>query len=148
MSGYDTPLHIPLISDLVSKAVVDFAKAKNIDYDLWYHDEPLWQVWRKSSDNFYQQVQIAAFLVPEGEQLFFIPQAYRFDATRREATPQPDKGNIQTIPFRELYIFAPAIPNERPRLDEKEIITEITKNLGIAWGVAESFKTSDLGQKL
>jgi len=77
MAGYQGPSDIPLIGESESNAVRSFANERGFEFAAWYHDEPIWFVRKGDGSGFFQQVQLAAFVTPEGPlSLFFVPFAY------------------------------------------------------------------------
>ncbi|MBI3328390.1 MAG: hypothetical protein HYZ81_17020 [Nitrospinae bacterium] len=141
MSGYKGPLDIPLLGYLIAQVVEAFAKDQRppLAYDLWYHGEPVWLIFREiKEDNFFQQVQVAAFLTQQGEQLLFMPQAYRFEGEQLKTTPAP--------------LIAPKILQhplkEFSALSEDAIRKKAYSLLADAWKSAEAFREADLTQQV
>ncbi|MBI2849630.1 MAG: hypothetical protein HYX80_01140 [Chloroflexi bacterium] len=84
------PVRVPIrIGDTVSRAVEKFAKDHHLDYDLWYHDEPVWLVREEtgiaSGELLVKRLQISAFDTEQGTLLKVIPDVYvTRSATRLE----------------------------------------------------------------
>ena len=138
MNGYEGPLDIPLLGDLIAQAVEGFARDHDLQYDLWYHNEPVWLVWREvRGEGYTQEVQIAAFRTKEGEYLFFIPQAYRFEEETVHTTP-PAAGNIVQRPLRDFC----------PLTDIPTVIRDVQELVAQAWSAVEAFKKIDVTHQL
>jgi hypothetical protein len=133
MGGYKGPLDIPVVGAHISAAVRRFASNKQrCEFELWYHDEPVWFVRDAGERGFYRQVQIAAFLTEQGEHLFFTPFAYAADGAGLKITPC-DPTQSLSVPLFELY-----------RMDSAEdIVQKVEQNLVLAWKQAESFQKKD-----
>ena len=134
MNGYEGPLDLPLIGDFVAQAVQQFAEFRSLKCDLWYHDEPLWIVWQESQPDFFREVQVAAFHTEQGEQLLFIPQAYKY-IEDKTVTTSPEDQSIEIIqtPLLTLYRFREDTDIDEERHRIKNIIDQ---NLGNAWEIA------------
>jgi hypothetical protein len=76
------PVSVPLeIGNVISEAMRSFAEEYGLrDYDLWYHDEPLWLVrevsQKPSGEVLVKRVQVSVFDSAEGYKIKAIPDAY------------------------------------------------------------------------
>lgn len=83
------PITIPRqLGDLISEAVLDLIKESwgPEDYDLYYHDEPVWFVRQSKQVGSMievRRVQIAAFDTVEGQEVRAIPDAYRYNPEQK-----------------------------------------------------------------
>lgn len=139
MKGHRGPLEVPGLGDPIAQAVKVFAEEAKLNYDLWYHDEPVWLVWEEvEKDTFYKQVQIAAFFIDgEGEQLFFIPQAYGYQEEKRKTTrAEPSTPDIY-ISFRKFH-----------GLSEDNVKDIVRSYLHDAWKKADNFTRNDLTEEV
>jgi hypothetical protein len=132
MSEYHGPLDIPFIGGFVTQAVRLFAEKNKLECELWYHDEPIWLATKQTGENFYQQVQVAAFRGAEtAPQLFFIPFAFVVRGNKNSITPLDPK-NAQSIELAGLFRQSP-----------QQIVETIYQSLGVAWLRAAAFERSD-----
>lgn len=125
-----------VLGDLISDAVVRFAKEHNLKYELWYHDEPVWFV-KNMQSNRTLRVQVAAFRTdPElGMQLLFIPEAYSWDEANKLLGLMEEervKANIIALPVKEIA-YLPA----------DDISKRLLKELGEAWHKAKGVAAED-----
>ena len=137
MNGYQGPLWItvPGLSSLITERVEKFAADRHIQYEVWYHDEPVWLLWEEEEE-ITRQVEIAAFAVPrEEEQLFFIPDAYYFDEKNLKVSAVDPK-RVEDATFRRsLKWFDPQSNSSGDKFREL---------LGEAWEKAVVFTKDDL----
>jgi hypothetical protein len=128
------PLQIPQqMGNGISQAVEDFARQKQLDKELWYHNESVWLI-RSKNNMLYREVQIAAFLSDRDERLFFIPQAYRIESGTVEATKQKVvKGLITSLPLSKLQAS-----------DANTVAADVRKILPDAWSKAQQISETDL----
>jgi hypothetical protein len=133
MTG-NRPLEVPQrVGDSISQAVEDFARKRELDPHLWYHNESIWLV-RSRSNDLYREVQIAAFSWDRKESLFFIPQAYAFEGGAVRAAKQTVvNGLIKSLPLSELEAS-----------DHSKIVQYVHNTLPAAWSNAESISEKDL----
>lgn len=129
------------LGDIISDAVVRFAKANNLDYELWYHDEPIWLV-GKMRANRALRVQIGAFRIePEiGTQLLFIAEAYTVDETKKHLDLMADdkvEGSIISVKLKEIA-----------HLPSDDVGIRLEKLLGEAWQKAEGLLAEPLEIRL
>lgn len=71
--------YVPIAyGDLVSHAVEKFAKDYGLDYDLWYHDEPIWLIRQElpGKQLLVKRLQVAVFDTLQGPTIKVIPDAY------------------------------------------------------------------------
>ena len=132
MNHLSEPVEIPLIGNVISKAVQAFAQSKSLDYELWYHDEPIWIVRKESPKNFFKHVQVAAFDTADGEKLCFVPKAYGFGEGTNLST-SPDPSSVKRISLRELS-----------QKSDPDITADVKNFLDSTWSKASNFKKSDL----
>jgi hypothetical protein len=135
MAGYKGPIEFPILGANVSIAVRRFAEKNDCQSEAWCHDEPVWLVRKEAEPGFYQQVQVAAFLTEEGENLYFTPLAYvaSKDWSSIKITPcAPDSGKAFKLSLEELY---PMKPEDR--------IKAVFGQIDLAWTVAKSLDWRD-----
>lgn len=136
MNGYQGPLWItvPGLSDLITEQVEKFAADRDIQHEVWYHDEPVWLLWEEAG-NITRQVEIAAFAVPrEEEQLLFIPDAYCYDEDKLQVHALDQSRVKAAIVFRPLKSFDPQSNSAGSKLRDL---------LRAAWEKAVAFRKDD-----
>jgi hypothetical protein len=111
-----------------------FAQERDLRYELEYQNAPVWLVWQEvRPDNDVRVVQVAAFRMRDGEALFFIPHAYRFEDEKLRTTP-PVPTNVVQRPLQAFYA----------NLDVEIVRQEIHKLRGQAWAGAEALRKSNV----
>jgi hypothetical protein len=139
MSSYN-PIEVPLISGLIAQAVKKFAQDRAHDYDLCYHDKPIWRVVSFDlTNNIFREVQVSAFLTEDGEELSFVPRAYSVGYSAKVTAPNGTQ--VQKILLRDLFLTTSTPPF---KLDEIAIIAAMEKLLLLAWATANTFTRADL----
>jgi hypothetical protein len=103
MNGFEGPLEILVLGPIIAQAVQAFAQERDLRYELWYQNAPVWLAWQEvRPDNYVREVQAAAFRTRDGEALFFIPHAYQFDDEKLRTTP-PAPTNVVQRPLQAFY---------------------------------------------
>ena len=134
MNGFEGPLEVVVLGPLVAQAVKAFAQERDLRYELWYQNAPVWLVWQEiKADNYIREVQVSAFRTSDGEALFFIPHAYQFEDQKLRTTPSTPVNVVQR-PLQAFYA----------NLDVDTILQEIQTLLAQAWTNVEAFKKSAL----
>lgn len=137
MGAFEGPLPIPELDESITVVVRDFAKSHGLEYELWYHNEPLWLVLKREK-GITRKVQVAAYAPLGGgtsqANLFFIPSAYSFDEQKLESRTIP--GNV-----KEKYIRSKPTAEIPP--NSKDVLVTM---LDSAWKDAQKFSTADLTQ--
>lgn len=107
----------PELGELISEVVRHFAHQLGLgpgDYDLWYHDEPVWIVRSRQQyhhDYFVgsysvRRVQICAFQINAEAKLTFVPDAYLYDpvkkAVLKRSSARSRRENCRTLSLGDL----------------------------------------------
>jgi hypothetical protein len=137
MNGYKGPLEVPGIGHLIAQAIEAFAKEKGLQADLWYQDQPLWFIRQEHKDeNFFQAVEVAAFFTHDGEQLCFLPFAYRFEEGTLKKTPAAATQAVE----HPLVKFS-ALKPDATRKKVRALLEQ-------AWELASDFSAEDLTEQV
>jgi len=122
-SMVDVPYSVgKLLTDVVS----EFAHVQGLVCHPWYHDAPLWLI-EHEKDGLRHTVQIAAWLAPDDQFLFFTPHVWIHEGGE-------NKGTLSAK--RDIKIAL----DKLQRLVEKKkkaARTQILKMLEEAWAAAE-----------
>lgn len=96
----------------IAEAVKNFARAKGVEYELRYHNLPLWIVRQKVvSGGFFREVQIAAYACRNMEQLYFVPHVYAFDESgMKTASPNTTMPGIVKVRLNGLVNMGQELP--------------------------------------
>ncbi len=125
------------LGDAIAREAKLFAQRKNVEYEGWPHDAPLWRISQdiRAEPLLRRDVQISAYHVFEkGESLFFIPSLQRLEGKDWNGISLHGESAI-SYPLRELY---PASGTLEETCEKLKILIEY------AWLRATLFKESDL----
>lgn len=128
------------LSDQLSRALMEvmeqFATINGLEYEPYYHDMPIWCLYRKMPDaGFIQEVQVAAFRIDGETGLYFIPQVYAWEGIGKPAASSPER-------TRELTVFRAV--DKLAKLNESDLSALLLKLLEESWSNASSFTEADL----
>lgn len=139
------------LGDEISDAVRGFAKDRDwtdANYDLWYHDEPVWIVreeTRNGETATVRRVQIRPFDSEDGAALSFTPDAMTFEVDGGHIVAQPShysraKGSVSApIAALELLLSTPRerLIEQKIEEDPRSVVRSILKRLlAHSWSAA------------
>jgi hypothetical protein len=155
-SEYIGPLDIDVrLESAISAAVKEFGTKASLEFEVRYHDEPIWYV-RKADANhpdFFRQVQVAVFRLPGSEdepELFAIPFAYILTPLMPTKLTVSESSPIRRQIEQPRLTRPGAIHPRRIKfvdLPPYQVEIKLKAELALAWGDAKKLKRSQIARR-